>query len=260
MRKRIRLFLAALLLLGLAVSGVMLLRQQLQYHESAESYHTAASLARLPASVVSREEQEQVDPVEPVDPIVEVLSQIDLAALQEVNPDVTGWICIPDTELSYPILYGTDNSFYLGHMWDRTRNSGGSIFFDWRCDPGFKNFNTVIYGHRMNNDSMFGTLKYYNDQNFWEEHPSIYIMDDTGVHIYDIFSAWEPSITSIVYTIDFTADEGKQEFLDTCLTNSQLDTGIVPGPSDKILTLSTCTSSGSRATRWVVQAVEQTAE
>ena len=108
----------------------------------------------------------------------------------------------------------------------------------------------------MNNDSMFGALKYYKKQDFWQEHPTIYIMNDKGVFIYDIFAAWEPSVTSIVYTMDFADDGGKQEFLDACLSGSKLATGIVPEPSDKILTLSTCTGNG-HATRWIVQGVER---
>ncbi|MBD5084810.1 MAG: class B sortase [Clostridiales bacterium] len=63
-----------------------------------------------------------------------------------------------------------------------TPKSGGSIFIGCRCSPGLDTFHTIIYGHRMNNNSMFGTLKYYRNQDFWREHPTIYIVDNSGVH------------------------------------------------------------------------------
>lgn len=261
MKKRIRTCLTALLLLVLAVSGVMILRQQLQYQDSANSYDSAASLAKIPTTpaVPAASGKEEVPAQADGEPEEEPMPAIDLAALQAVNPDVAGWICIPDTELSYPILQGEDNDFYLKYTWDRVRNDGGSIFLDWRCSPDFSDFHTVIYGHRMRNGSMFGMLKYYKDSKFWQEHPTISIVDGSGVHSYDIFSAWEPSVTSVVYQMDFDTEEGKQEFLNTCYTQSQLDTGVIPGLEGKILTLSTCTGSG-HATRWVVQAVERRTE
>ena len=78
--------------------------------------------------------------------------------------------------------------------------------------------------------------------------------------LYDGFSAWEASVTSVVYTTDFSNEEMKREFLDAALAGSVLDTGIIPAADDHILTLSTCTPQGSRSTRWVVQAVERKAE
>lgn len=254
MKKRFRTCLTIFLILVLAVSGGMLLRQQLQYHDSAKSYEYAASLAGLPpapaAPAVSEEET-------PAAAELYGLPDVDLAALQQVNSEVVGWICIPDTELSYPLLQGEDNDYYLTHTWDRVSNSGGSIFIDRRCAPDFSGFNTIIYGHRMGNDSMFGSLKYYREQDFWREHPSVYLVDGAGVHVYDIFAAWEPSVTSDVYQkTGFATDREKQEFIRLCREGSQLETGVVPGPEDKLLTLSTCTGRG-HATRWVVQAVER---
>lgn len=260
MKKRLNLILTAVLGAVLLLSIVMAARQQLQYRENAASATRAAQLAQFhPPKTAERptldSAQGSEQEAEPLTPL-QALETIDLAALQEENPDVKGWIYIPDTELSYPLLYGKNNDFYLYRSWDKARNNCGSIFFDFRCSPGFEDFNTVIYGHRMRNDSMFGTLKYYQDPEFWRNHPTIYIADATGVRQYDIFAAWEPSVTSPVYSMDYGSQTRRQEFLDACLRGNQLDTGIVPHPEDKILTLSTCTGRG-HATRWVVQGVER---
>lgn len=260
MEQKLRWGLAALLAAGLAVSVVMLARQQMQYQENADSYEDAARVARF-APEARPVPSARTDPgpadTQPGDPVAEALGQIDLAALREVNGDVAGWLYLPGTELSYPVLYGDDNQYYLTHTWNRRSNSGGSIFLDYRCSPDFENFNTIIYGHRMGNDSMFGVLKYYENLNFWREHPTIYLMDGAGVRAYDIFAAWKAEVTSDAYKIDPGTEQGRQDFFDFCLGRNQLDTGITPGPDGRVLTLSTCTANGSRAVRWIVQAVEQ---
>ncbi|MEI3304556.1 MAG: class B sortase, partial [Dysosmobacter sp.] len=81
----------------------------------------------------------------------------------------------------------------------------------------------------------------------------LYITDDNGSHKYEIFAAYEVSTAGTTYQIGFSGDASKQAFLDYCLGQSVIDTGITPTVHDKILTLSTCTGNG-HATRWVVQA------
>lgn len=81
----------------------------------------------------------------------------------------------------------------------------------------------------------------------------MYITDDNGSHKYEIFAAYEVSTAGTTYQIGFSGDASKQAFLDYCLGQSVIDTGITPTVHDKILTLSTCTGNG-HATRWVVQA------
>lgn len=263
MKKKLCLFLTVALTAVLLVSAGMAAHSQLQYQENAASYEDAAQCARFSPPPAAPRRAQPIDAGQDAEAlwtvdegVLQALAGIDLEALQAVNPDVVGWIYIPDTELSYPLLYGADNDYYLDHTWDGVRNSGGAIFFDYRCAPEFENFNTIIYGHRMLNSAMFNTLKNYKDPDFWREHPVVYIMDRSGVHVYEIFAAWEPSVTSIAYTLDLSTEEKRQEFLDTALEESQVDTGVTPGPMDKFLMLSTCAERG-HATRWVVQAVER---
>lgn len=261
MKKKLLYGMAAVMAVVLIISIGMVVRQEMQYQQSAASYEEAAYIARFepekpmppPSAAVGKEE-----PVETKDPVEAVLEEIDLAALQGVNADVAGWIYIPGTELSYPLLCGPDNQYYLNHTWNRVSNSGGAIFLDCRCAPDFTDFNTIIYGHRMGNDSMFGTLKYYGKQEFWQDHSEIYLLDRSGVHVYDIFAAWEASVTSDAYVVNPSGEEGRQRFFAASAGGNCLDTGAAPGLEAKVLTLSTCTADGSRTSRWIVQAVERT--
>lgn len=189
-----------------------------------------------------------------VDPYADALKNMDFAALREVNDDVLGWIFVPDTRISYPLLQGEDNDYYLKHTWRKYRNAVGAIFLEWQCSPDLSDFNTIIYGHRISNRSMFGILLKYKDISYWKKHPRVYITDDNGSHIYDIFAAYEAELDAPAYWLNVNQQSDKQEFIDYCLAQSVIDTGIVPTTNDQIVTLSTCTGNG-HSTRWVVQGV-----
>lgn len=187
------------------------------------------------------------------DPYMETLAKVNLESLREVNQDVLGWIVIPDTQLDYPLMRGEDNEYYLKRNWEGKSNAAGSIFMECVNNKDFKHFNTVIYGHRMKNGSMFGSLKNYFSKIYWEKHPYVYIYDDAGAHRYEIFAAYEATLEGSTYQVGFADDESKQEFLDNCISYSVIDTGVVPTIEDRIITLSTCVGIASDS-RWVVQA------
>lgn len=244
--------------------------QLVQYRQGDETYAQAQELAGLPdlpaadvtdgsgeASGSAGADGEGEAPEEvPVwqDPYAQALKDMDFSALRQQNPDVLGWILIPGTRVSYPVVQGTDNSYYLDHTWRGGKNSVGAIFMDYRNSGDLSDFNTIIYGHRMNNRSMFGTLSQYKSRSYWQAHPYVYLTDDSGTHRYEIFAAGEVSVDSDVYRLGLRSSSGRQSFLDSCLSLSALNTGVTPHVYDKVLTLSTCTGNG-HATRWVVQAV-----
>ena len=260
MNKKIRAALIVLLALVLVGSLGMLLRQSMQYRAAEESYTQAKELAEpFPPPVEEPEEPTEEEPVEeeapaPADEYAAELQNKDIDALREVNSDVLGWIEIPGTAISYPLVQGTDNQYYLEHTWKKEASSVGSIFLEAKSSADLSDFNTVVYGHRMLNGSMFASLKYYKDQSYWAEHPYVYITDGQVCRRYEIFAAYEVSITGTTYQIVFPDEESKQAFLDTCTGWSVIDTDVTPTVQDQILTLSTCTGNG-HATRWVVQAV-----
>lgn len=255
--KALKIMLAAILAVGLAV----VLCRQIEYANGAADYNEAAELAGVPKSLPSAAPAVTAvpggspapEPAEEPDPALALLAQVDLAALQEVNGEVRGWICIPDTELSYPLMLGPDNQYYLNHTWQRHRNGVGAIFLDYRASADFTDFYTLIYGHRMNDTSMFGSIARYKNAEYWQAHPSVYIICEDGVKRYDIFSAFETDVYSDVYRQSFPTAEDREAFLAWCLEQSAIDTGIAPATNGNIITLSTCTNT-NRNHRWVVLA------
>lgn len=247
--------------------------RQLQYREGEKVYQEAEELVQLPdletiETVPVEEKPVEQQPAasesaaaeEPapvyIDPYAQALADMDFVALREQNTDVLGWIVIPNTKVSYPLVQGEDNDYYLNHTWRKTRSVVGAIFMEQQSSADLTDFNTIIYGHRMNNRSMFGRLLDYKKQSYWQDHPRFYITDDSGTHTYEIFAAYEPAVGSTPYCIRFSNDTEKQTFINYGLEHSVIETGVVPEVTDRIVTLSTCTGNG-HATRWVVQGVER---
>ena len=194
-----------------------------------------------------------VAPVEEEDPHICTLESMDLGALREVNPDVVGWILIPDTEINYPLMQAEDNNYYLQRTWDQKSNAMGSIFLEYLCSPDLTDPNTIIYGHNMNDGSMFAGLHKYQQQDYWETHPYVYILSDYGVYRYGIYSAYRASTKSNTYGIEFPTETSWLRFLQKALDDSLIDTGVALQSTDRVLTLSTCTGA-NRSARFVVHA------
>lgn len=220
------------------------------YSEARRLAYVAEAVEPSPAPSATTSPEEDAPGAEEK---VDAPSGMDLSPLQEVNTDVVGWIAIPGV-LSYPLLQGGDNAYYLTHAWNGEENAAGAVFLDYRADACLGDFNTLIYGHRMRNGTMFGSLKHYKDAGFWRENPSVYLANEDGTRRYDIYAAYETGLTVATYQREFSGPEEKQDFIRYGLERSVIDTGVTPTAEDTIITLSTC-SGGDRNTRWVVQAV-----
>jgi sortase B len=253
-----------LLFLGIFLVSTLLLAGSLRdKRRGTSAYQEAVSIAVREESV-TREvipsvsetvppEVQWVPETIPKDPVMDDLAQIDLAALREVNPDVVGWIIIPDTDINYPLMQGEDDDFYLNHTWKGDKNSVGSIFLEYLCSPDLTGDNTIIYGHNMANGSMFADLRNYAVKDFWKRSPFVYIVTDEGIFRYDIIAAYKADVDSLTYGVEFPTEDSKANFLRYIRQESEFDTGIVPQVQDRILTLSTCYGTANEF-RWVVQA------
>lgn len=249
MKKKVRLLITISLVLAFAISAAVIGIKQLDYRSGTEDYFDA----QLVAGLATMPDKPPEDTGEN-DYWAEILADTDLDSLRATNEEVVGWIAIPETELSYPVLQAENNKYYLNHTWNNDQSSVGSIFMECQISPNMRSFNTIIYGHKMRNGSMFGSLLNYDDLDYWQEHPSVYLVMDNGVYRYDIFAAYEVGIREIVYRININSEKRRSDFIQFCLENSEIDTGITPTVEDKVLTLSTCTGRG-HSTRWVVQGI-----
>lgn len=191
--------------------------------------------------------------------VLDRLKSTNIAALKAINPDVVGWIYVEATDISYPIMYSDSNDKYIRSSWmdSSVYLTAGTIFMDSRNNPDFSDFNTILYGHRMRDLTMFGKLKFYSDMSYWLAHPRIYIVTENGISGYDIYSVYEVPLHGDTYTVSFPDTGGAQEYIDFTVSSSIYDTGIVPTVNDSILTLSTCSGKSDYLTRWIIHAVKR---
>lgn len=224
---------------------------------AAESGSTLAEPAPLPEiPVPMAPEPEQNEPEQKaLEEHAQFLLELDLDVLRQTNERVLGWIHIPGSPVDYPLLQVHNNNEYLRRAWDGTPNQAGCIFLECRNSRDFSDFNTLIYGHYMRNGKMFGSLHRYQEQEYRDAHRYIYIVTDESVRRYEVFAAYEADVVSDTYRLYFEDDARKQSVLDFYTGKSVVDSEKIPAVEDNILTLSTCTGTGTYDTRWVVQAV-----
>ena len=185
--------------------------------------------------------------------------RVNFDELLAINPDTIGWIRFsPEPSIiSYPIVQGEDNDEYLHKTFSANENTLGAIFLNAGNQSDFSDRNSIIYGHRMKDGSMFRHLQDYEERAFWENNPYFYIYTPDGREItYHIYSAGQVEDTSDTYLTSFASDEEYQAFLDMTKEVSLYDTGVELTTEDTIVTLSTCTSASDEH-RFVVRGVKE---
>ena len=175
--------------------------------------------------------------------ITDPVLKVDFASLQKKNPDIIGWIYIPDTVISYPLLQTTDNEKYLHKTYDLQTSIFGSIFMDCQNQADFSDQHTIIYGHNMRNGSMFGSLKKYYDADFFQKHRKIYIYTPKESRVYQIFSCHVAKAGGSVYQTDFTDGKAFLQFAEGLQKSSYYQTQEELEKDSKLITLSTCTGA-----------------
>ena len=165
---------------------------------------------------------------------------IDWKALKEKNPEVVGWILIPDTDISYPIVQGSDNSYYLNHTFEKKENYAGAIFMDAGADASFQDRNTIIYGHNVKHGTMFAELEKFKEQAFFEQHPYLYIFTEQQNYRCEIFSMYSTSATSASYRLQYADDADFKSYVDMVRELSDFNRKVSVKGQDRIVSLSTC--------------------
>ena len=178
---------------------------------------------------------------------------VDFAALLKINKDVKGWIRF--NKVSYPILQGKDNNYYLDKTINGKKNSLGSIFMDYR-NNSFNDRNVVIFGHNATNGTMFGSLKKVFQKDYFDNNEKIIEITDVNNNVlkYEIFSYYIIPKEEYYITTSFSSDEEYIKFLDVIKKRSQKNFNTSLDKDDKIITLSTCNGNLGSNNRTVIHA------
>lgn len=153
--------------------------------------------------------------------------------------DASNYISINETNICYPLVQSDNNTYYLNHLPNGQESSCGSIFIDYKNT--IDDFNMIIYGHNMNNGSMFGNLdKYYKDAEYAKNHSTLIINWQDTRKEYKLFSVQKVLYDSEVYLIN---PDDKQLWIDTQVSNSIVECNMPANVNDKFITLSTCSKN-----------------
>ena len=150
----------------------------------------------------------------------ENLPEINFRALQEVNPDVIGWIYSPTTTINYPVVQGD--------------------FLDVQNRPDFTDDNSIIYGHHMQNRTMSAGISWYEDQSYYDEHPVMYLMTPSATYRIELFSGYITTMDSSAYMQTFGGIREHTDWLKDVSGRSDFRANLEISAYDRVITLSTC--------------------
>jgi len=166
-----------------------------------------------------------------------------LQELLKENDDLVGWIRIEDTNIDYPVLKSKDNQDYLKLNFKKEYSILGSIFMDYRNDIHELDRNTIIYGHRTKNGTMFEHLSKFLDEQFIKSHPTFELDTLNGTYKAIVFSVYKTTTEFNYIQTDFSSDKEFEQFISTVKEKSLFDLNVDVSKDDFILTLSTCESA-----------------
>lgn len=166
--------------------------------------------------------------------------EIDWQSLLSQNQDIRGWLYLEGTIINYPVVRGSDNTFYLTHMFNKAYNGAGSLFMDADAPDNFEGFNTVIYGHHMKDGSMLAAIDKYRRQDFYEKNKQLELITPQAKYHLRVIGFELVDASSEAYRHSFGSDQDKQSLLDFTAKNSVINTVDKANVNDKIVTLSTC--------------------
>lgn len=182
------------------------------------------------------------------------MMSVDFNELKQKNSDTVGFIKVNGTNVNYPIVQSTDNSYYLKHAFDKSKNSAGWVFADYRNNMVNFDKNTVIYGHSRSNQTVFGSLKKVLNKSWYgnKDNHIIKLSTPTENTLWQIVSIYTIKPESYYITTKFSNEQFKT-FIQTIKNRSQINFSGIINENDKILTLSTCKDVAG-TTRLVIHA------
>lgn len=252
MNRRIRFVILALLSLAvLLVCGYMVGSELLSRQKEKEDFEQLAELIAVekstasPAPTGSPPADKQPGPAATSSPDSQESQEQrrDLSELFAMNEDFVGWLCIPETDINYPVMHTpNDPEKYLRRNFQGEYSESGVPFLDFRCslDSG----NLIIYGHNMMNGTMFAALQGYVQEDFCKAHPIVEFQTADGCAKYRVFAvAWVKSNDDWYKAIDLSSAEDFNSAVDKVMSKALFTINSAPEYGVQILTLSTCYDS-----------------
>ena len=242
--RRYRFFMAAAAVLFVSLVAVIVLigRILYRYYDENDTYAEAsAAYVQVVADTPPVEDTLAENISSPPEEDIICPIQVDFDSLQALNEDIIAWLYCEGTVIDYPVCKCEDDEFYLEHAYDRSPSHSGAIFLEAENFPDFSDTNNILYGHHMKNKTMFATLSYWAEQEYFEQHPYMWLLTPDQNYRIDLFSGYLTSALSDVYTIYQGYGMQLEEYLVKAAESSDFTSDVViPEAGFSYVVLSTC--------------------
>ena len=170
---------------------------------------------------------------------------VDFEKLKEKNSDIVAWLKVKGTNIETTVVKTTNNDYYLTHNFNKEYNSAGWIFADYKNKVDGTDKNLVIYGHNMRDDSMFGSLKWVINEDWYnnEDNKYITLITENETQVYEVFSVYQIEKEDYYIQTNFNTEKEFNTFAQTIKKRSKKDFNVDVNKEDNILTLSTCANN-----------------
>jgi sortase B len=168
-----------------------------------------------------------------------------LSDLQKINPDVCAWLTVDDTNIDYPVVQGRTNLEYVNQAVDKSFSLSGSIFLDCNNSRDFSDCYSLIYGHHMDGDVMFGEIPYFMKSNYFESHTTgtIFTLEHTFYIKWFACLKTDAYDTKIFNPKKYTDEKTMSNLLNYINSKATQYRDIGVTASDRLVALSTCESA-----------------
>ena len=216
-------------------SGYRLWQGLHEYHQSEAAYEDI----RTTVQVVATPEPTPT-PEAYVDPHTFPEVTIDYDALQQQNGDFAGWVYMPDSTIDLPIVQGSDNEFYLYHLFNGEYNKSGCVFLDTHCQKDFSDKVNVLYAHHMKNGTMFADIEKFKEQSWYDAHKVIQLTTKDICLEVDPVAGMIANGSTAYIRYDFADDADFMNYVQSFLDKSTFVSDVSITPEDSIVLFSTC--------------------
>lgn len=223
-------------LIVLIVSLVALGVVGYSYFQGQQKYDSIATEANFDTSDIESKDLSEIS--------------VDWDALRATNPDIVAWVYIPNTNINYPVVQGQDNDYYLTHDFEGTQGwlaNYGCIFLDYTNAPDFSDKVNFIYGHHMNDGSMFADIAGMTSQDRFDECRTVYLFTPEGNYRLRSFSLIHCNSDDPIVQTTFSSTTDFANYYNDKIARSEVDVADAPtaDQAGRIFALATCDSYGS---------------
>lgn len=182
---------------------------------------------------------------------------VDWEALKATNPDIVGWVYIPNTVINYPIVQASDNDYYLDHDFDGDEGwlaEFGTIFLDYRNASNWNDSSNFVYGHHLNDGSMFASIAEIDSQKRFEECRTVFLLTPQGNYKLRAYSLVHCDGTEEIVTTEFEDAEAMDAYVQEMIDRSEFNPRGIPVANDikQSFAFATCDNTYLSTGRYVL--------